>query len=250
MEKITTIIIEDEEASRETLRNYLGKYCPQVEILTECKDIIEGQAAIEKHQPDFIFLDVEMPFGNAFDLLERIENINFKIVFVTAYSNYAIKAINHSASYYILKPIDIDELEIAVGKIEEEIKNSDNNELQLQTKVLLENLQSNKNKKVVLPTLEGFEVVDMENIIRLEANDNFTNFYLKDKSKQVICRTLKFYEDVLQDSGFMRIHRSHIVNLNYIKNYKKGKGGQVELIDGSVIDVSATRKDDLLNFFN
>lgn len=249
MEKITTIIIEDEEASRETLRNYLGKYCPQVEILTECKDIIEGQTAIEKHQPDFIFLDVEMPFGNAFDLLERVNNINFKVVFVTAYSNYAMKALNYSASYYILKPIDIDELEIAVNKIAEELKSNRKEDLHLQTKVLLENLQSNRNKKVVLPTLEGFEVVDMDDIIRMEANDNFTNFYLKDKSKQVICRTLKFYEDILKDSGFMRIHRSHIVNLNYIKNYKKGKGGQVEMIDGTVVDVSASRKDDLLGFF-
>lgn len=249
MDKITTIIIEDEEASRETLRNYLTKYCPQVTILAECKDIIEGQAAIENHQPDFIFLDVEMPFGNAFDLLERIENINFKVVFVTAYSNYAMKALNYSASYYILKPIDIEELENAVEKIQEELKTIVSSDLHLQTKVLLENLQSNKNKKVVLPTLEGFEVVDMEDIIRMEANDNFTNFYLKDKSKQVICRTLKFYEDVLKDSGFMRVHRSHIVNLNYIKNYKKGKGGQVEMIDGTVVDVSATRKDELLNFF-
>lgn len=249
MEKLTTIIIEDEAASRETLRNYLTKYCPQVEILDECKDINEGQASIEKHQPDFIFLDVEMPFGNAFDLLERIDNINFKIVFVTAYSNYAVKALNYSASYYILKPIDIEDLEAAVEKIQEELKETATSDLHLQTKVLLENLKSNTNKKVVLPTLEGFEVVDMEDIIRMEANDNFTNFYLKDKSKQVICRTLKFYEDVLKDSGFMRIHRSHIVNLNYIKNYKKGKGGQVELIDGSVVDVSSSRKEELLNFF-
>lgn len=249
MEKLTTIIIEDEAASRETLRNYLTKYCPQVEILDECKDINEGQASIEKYQPDFIFLDVEMPFGNAFDLLERIDNINFKIVFVTAYSNYAVKALNYSASYYILKPIDIEDLEAAVEKIQEELKETATSDLHLQTKVLLENLKSNTNKKVVLPTLEGFEVVDMEDIIRMEANDNFTNFYLKDKSKQVICRTLKFYEDVLKDSGFMRIHRSHIVNLNYIKNYKKGKGGQVELIDGSVVDVSSSRKEELLNFF-
>ncbi|CAG5085664.1 LytR/AlgR family response regulator transcription factor [Parvicella tangerina] len=247
---IQTIIIEDEEASRETLRNYLTKYCPQVEIITECKNIIEGKEAIEKHSPQLIFLDVEMPFGNAFDLIEQLEKIDFKIIFVTAYSNYAMKAINHSASYYILKPIDIEELETAVQKVEEELKKEDGDDLQLQTKVLLENLQNNANKKVVLPTLEGFEVVDMEDILHLEANDNFTNFYLRDGSKKVICRTLKFYEDVLKDSGFMRIHRSHMVNLNYITSYKKGKGGQVELTDGSVVDVSASKKDELLKWFS
>lgn len=247
---LRTIIIEDEEASRETLRNYLTKYCPQVEILTECKNIIEGKEAIDKHHPQLVFLDVEMPFGNAFDLIEQLENIDFKIIFVTAYSNYAMKAINYSASYYILKPIDIEELENAVQKVEEEIEKESDSDVQLQTKILLENLQNNTNKKVVLPTLEGFEVVDMEDILHLEANDNFTNFYLKNGSKKVICRTLKFYEEVLRDSGFLRIHRSHMVNLNYITSYKKGKGGQVELVDGSVVDVSATKKDELLKWFS
>lgn len=247
---IRTIIIEDEEASRETLRNYLNKYCPQVEILSECKNIIEGKKAIDEQNPQLIFLDVEMPFGNAFDLIEQLDKIDFKIIFVTAYSNYAMKAINYSASYYILKPIDIEELENAVRKVEEELTRENDTEVQLQTKILLENLQNNSHKKVVLPTLEGFEVVEMEDILHLEANDNFTNFYLKNGSKKVICRTLKFYEDVLKDSGFMRIHRSHIVNLNYITSYKKGKGGQVELKDGSVVDVSASKKEELLKWFS
>lgn len=247
---IRTVIIEDEEASRETLRNYLNKYCPQVEILSECKNIIEGKKAIDEQNPQLIFLDVEMPFGNAFDLIEQLDKIDFKIIFVTAYSNYAMKAINYSASYYILKPIDIEELENAVRKVEEELSRESDTEVQLQTKILLENLQNNAHKKVVLPTLEGFEVVEMEDILHLEANDNFTNFYLKNGSKKVICRTLKFYEDVLKDSGFMRIHRSHIVNLNYITSYKKGKGGQVELKDGSIVDVSASKKEELLKWFS
>ncbi|MCB9196904.1 MAG: response regulator transcription factor [Flavobacteriales bacterium] len=251
MGQIKTIIIEDEEASRETLRNYLTKYCPQVNIISECKNIIEGKEAIEQFSPQLIFLDVEMPFGNAFDLIEQLGNIDFKIIFVTAYSHYAMKALNYSASYYILKPIDIDELEMAVNKVEEELNRSTQEDVQLQTKILLENLQgNNSNKKVVLPTLEGFEVVDMSDIVRMEANDNFTNFYLKSGAKKVICRTLKFYEDVLKDSGFMRVHRSHIVNMNYITGYKKGKGGQVELIDGSVVDVSSSRKEDLLKWFS
>jgi two-component system, LytTR family, response regulator len=250
LKTISTIIVEDEERSRVTLRNYLQKYCPQVAVIEECENIVEGQKAIEKHQPQLIFLDVEMPFGNAFDLLERIPNIGSKIIFVTAYSNYAIKALNYSASYYILKPIDIEELEQAVKKVTQEIEKETSEDIQIQTKVLLENLKQNSNKKVVLPTLDGFDVVDMDQIIRLEANDNFTNFYLKDKTKKVICRTLKFYEDTLQDDMFLRVHRSHIVNMNYIKSYKKGKGGQIEMQDGSYVDVSASRKDDLMKFFS
>ncbi|MFT7157801.1 MAG: two-component system LytT family response regulator [Parvicella sp.] len=250
--KIRTLIIEDEEASRETLRNYLGKYCPEVEILEECKNIIEGKAAIDLHQPDLIFLDVEMPFGNAFDLLEQIEDVNFEVIFVTAYSQYALKAINYSASYYILKPIDIDELEAAVEKVKENLSKSAPTDANLQTKVLLEHIaaKESQNKKIVLPLIDGFDVVDVDEIVRCEANDNFTNVILKDGSKKMICRTLKFYDEILSEIGFMRVHRSHLINLNYIKSYKKGKGGQVVMIDGSYVDVAPSKKAELIAFFN
>ncbi len=252
MKTLKTIIVEDEEASRETLRNYLNKYCDGIEIIAECPNINEGQKAIESLSPDLVFLDVEMPFGNAFDLLERLEEINFETVFVTAYSQYALKALNYSASYYILKPIDIDELEAAVAKVRENIDNKNAQDQSLQTKVLLENIKmsQNQNKKVVLPVLDGFEVVEVNDIIRCEANDNFTDFHLKDGSKKVICRTLKFYEDVLQDSGFIRVHRSHLINMDYVKSYKKGKGGVVVMSDGSHVDVSATKKQNFLDHFS
>ena len=252
MEKLKTIIIEDEESGRETLRNYLQKYCPQVEILEECPDIKDGKMAIDKHQPDLVFLDVEMPFGNAFDLLEQLAEINFEIIFVTAYSQYAIKAINYSASYYILKPIDIEELEKAVEKVIEKIEQKNKGGNQLQTRILLENIQAEQNryKKIVLPVLDGFDVANVNDIIRCEANDNFTNFYFIDGSKKVICRTLKFYDEVLQDAGFIRVHRSHLINTQYIKSYKKGKGGIVIMSDNSHIDVSASKKQELMNWFN
>lgn len=249
-EKIQTIIIEDEEASRETLRNYLGKYCPAIEIIAECKNIIEGKSKIKALQPQLIFLDVEMPFGNAFDLLEEVD-INFEIIFVTAYSQYAMKALNYSASYYILKPIDIEDLEKAVEKVQQSIKEKNSSEKHIQTKVLLENIKltTNKDKKVVLPLLDGFEVVEVGEIIRCSANGNFTDFHLKDGGKKLICRTLKFYEEVLTEVGFMRVHRSHLINLSYLKSYKKGKGGQVTMQDESVVDVSANKKKELLDFF-
>ena len=174
---------------------------------------------------DLVFLDVEMPFGNAFDLLEQLEVINFEIVFVTAYSQYALKALNYSASYYILKPIDVDELESSIKKVRENIEMKNEDDFTLQTKVLLENFKhsQNKDKKVVLPVLDGFEVVQVNDYIRCVANDNFTDFHLLDGSKKVICRTLKFYGDVLNDSGFIRVHRSHLINAQYVKSYKKGK---------------------------
>jgi len=190
-------LVEDEETSRETLRNYINKYCENVEIIDECSNIKEGKKAIEEMAPDLVFLDVEMPFGNAFDLLEQLEVINFETVFVTAYSQYALKALNYSASYYILKPIDIDELESSIKKVRENIEMKNEDDFTLQTKVLLENFKhsQNKDKKVVLPVLDGFEVVQVNDIIRCVANDNFTDFHLLDGSKKVICRTLKFYDE-------------------------------------------------------
>lgn len=245
---LKAIIIEDEQASRETLRNYLAKYCPDVTVLAEAGDIREGLAAIKRNNPDILFLDVEMPYGNAFDLLEQIEEVRFETVFVTAYSNYALKALNFSAAYYILKPIDIDELVKAVEKIKESVEK--NKEL-IHTKVLIENIKiENKQlQKIVLPLIDGFEVASVKDILRCEAQDNFTCFHFLGGKKQLICRTLKFYESLLTDFDFIRVHKSHLVNFQYIKQYKKGKGGQIIMEDGKAVDVSPERKKDLMEKF-
>lgn len=245
---LKAIIIEDEKASRETLGHYLEKYCKDVKVIDEAENINEGLIAIQKYNPDVVFLDIEMPYGNAFDLLDKIENISFEIVFVTAYSNYAIQALNTSASYYLLKPIDIDELVKAVEKIKE---NYSKNKEVVHTKILIENIKiENKQlQKVVLPLIDGFEIVKVNEIIRCEANDNYTKFHFTNGKPQLICRTLKYYEDILKDFDFVRVHKSHLVNLQYIKQYKKGKGGQVVMQDGSVVDVSQNRKNELLERF-
>jgi two-component system, LytTR family, response regulator len=247
-QKLRAIIVEDEEASRETLRNYLLKYCPDVNLLAEVPNIKEGLTAINKHQPDVVFLDVEMPFGNAFDLLEQIEDITFETVFVTAFSNYAIQALNFSAAYYILKPVDIDELTKAVEKIKESVIK--NKEL-IHTRVLIENIKiENKQlQKIVLPLLDGWEVVRVNDIIRCEGHDNFTRFHLLNGRKLLICRTLKFYESMLENYDFIRVHKSHMVNIQYIQQYKKGKGGQVIMTDGASVDISPNRKDLLMAKF-
>lgn len=248
MDKLKAIIVEDELASRETLTSYLIKYCPVVELIAEADSVKSGLEAIKKHKPDVVFLDIEMPFGNAFDLLEQIEKVDFEVVFVTAYSNYAIQALNMSASYYILKPISIDELVKAIEKITQKRAEQ---EMPVHSKVLLENIQAvNKhNHKIVLPQLNGFDVVKINDIIRCQANDNFTEFYLTNGTKKLISRTLKFYEDLLKDFDFVRVHKSHLINMQYVVKYLKGKGGQVEMTDGSVVDVSVNQKAAFLEKF-
>jgi len=245
---LKSVIVEDESASRETLRNYINKYCPDVEILGEADSVKTGLIAIKKYNPDMVFLDVEMPYGNAFDLLDQVEERNFEVIFVTAYDNYAVKALNFSASYYILKPIDIDELINAVDKIK---KLKETGEHSLRTNILIENIRiENKQlQKIVLPLIDGFEVVQVKDIIHLQAEDNFTLFHLVDGSKHLICRTLKFYDEMLSDLDFLRIHKSHVINLQYVKRYKKGKGGQVIMSNDKAIDVSVNRKKELLSRF-
>jgi two-component system LytT family response regulator len=245
---LRAIIVEDEKASRETLKNYLQKYCPNVHLLAEADSVKTALTVIENHKPDLVFLDVEMPYGNAFDLLDQVQDRSFETIFVTAYDHYAMKALNFSASYYLLKPIDIDELEKAVSMV---INKKSSEEHSLRTRILIENIRiENKQlQKIILPLLDGFEVVRIKDIIRCQANDNFTEFHFQDGSKELICRTLKFYEEILSDLDFVRVHKSHLVNLQYVKRYKKGKGGQLIMSDGSVIDVSNSRKPDLLMKF-
>lgn len=245
---LKALIVDDETASRETLHNYLNKYCTGIHVVSMADSVKTALIEIEKHQPDVIFLDVEMPFGNAFDLLEQAKNIQFETVFVTAFSNYALQAINISAAYYILKPIDIDELISAVEKIKKAKEKQHHN---LHTQILIENIHTvNKQlHKLVLPVLEGFEVVQIKDIIRCQANDNFTDFFFANGKHMLICRTLKFYEQSLEDFGFMRIHKSHLVNLQYVKKYKKGKGGQIIMSDDSELELSVNKKDEFLEKF-
>lgn len=248
MEKLKAVIVEDEEVSRDILKNYLSKYCADVEFMGAASNIEEGKILIESSKPNIVFLDIEMPYGNGFDLLEQLEDISFDVVFITAYSHYAIKALNLSASYYILKPIDIDELVNAVDKIKKEQTTKQQHQ---KTKILTENIKSlnNKSKKIVLPQLDGFKVVKISNIIRAEASDNYTVIYLEGGEKQVISKTLKHFEELLCDMGFLRSHKSHLINLDHIAQYKKGKVGQVIMSDNSIALVSSNAKKELSNYF-
>lgn len=242
------IIVDDEQDSRNILSNYLNKYCPNVEIMGTADSVASGVKAIEEHNPELVFLDIEMPYGNGFDLLSQVKNITFETIFVTAYDNYAVQALNQSAAYYLLKPIDIDELIHAVEKIEKEKKEQDYTE---HSKILLENLKGQKNqkKKIMLPTLEGFELITIEDIIYCKAEDNFSEFHLVDGSKLLICKTLKYFNDMLEDYRFCRIHRSHLINLEYVTRYNKGKGGFVTMKNEVQLEVASSKKKEFMEAF-
>lgn len=243
--KIKSVIVEDEKAAREVLRNYLGKYCPQVEIIGEAKNIKEAVPLLHQVKPQLVFLDVEMPFGNAFDVLEACKDLRFETIFVTAFSEYSLKALNQSAAYYLLKPISIEELIVAVNKVQQQILN---HEIFDRNKIIVENFREPQpeKKQVILPTLEGFEVVKMEDIVRLRGNGNFTDIYLSDGSKKMVCRFLKHFSEILP-FPFMRVHKSHIINVNFVRSYNKG--GFVTLFDNSEVEISSTYKDEFLKKF-
>lgn len=245
---LKAVVVEDEKASRETLISYIDKYCENVKVVGEGENVQTGLAAIKRCKPDIVYLDIEMPFGNGFDLLEQVDDINFETIFVTAYSNYAIKAFNSSAAFYLLKPVDIEELIEATNSVAKSINLQKD---KLHTKVLLENIQSENKQltKLVLPTLEGFEIVKVNEIIRCKADDNYTEIYLINGHKFVISKTLKFYEDLLKEMDFVRVHKSHLVNIQYVKKYTKGKGGFATLTDGTEIEVSSSKKETFLSFF-
>ena len=241
------VIIDDEKDSRDILATYLRKYCPDVEIAGFGESVETGLKAIREHEPHLVFLDIEMPYGNGFDLLDKAKGFSFETIFVTAFDHYAIQALNQSASYYLLKPIDIDELVKAVNKVKSENQQTDH---QQHTKLLLENLKAgNTQQKIMLPTMEGFEIVDIQRIIYCEAVDNFTRFYLEEGQPLLICRTLKYFEDVLKDYRFIRIHRSYLINPNYVVRYSKGKGGYITMKNNKELEVSPAKKNEILQAF-
>ena len=186
-----------------------------------------------------------MPFGNAFDVLDACKELHFETIFVTAFSEYSLQALNQSAAYYLLKPISIEELIIAVNKVQQVILNQ---EVFNRNKIIVENFKESKPEKtqVILPTLEGFEVVKMEDIVRLRGNGNFTDIYLSNGNKKMVCRFLKHFSEILP-FPFIRVHKSHIINSSFVKNYNKG--GFVTLFDNSEIEISTTYKDDFLKKF-
>ncbi len=246
MMKISAVIIDDELVAREVLKKYLIKYCPQIELIGEAENIHEAVPLILNQKPELVFLDVEMPYGNAFDVLDATKAHHFETIFITAFSEYSLQALNMSAAYYILKPIDIQELMNAVDKVQKVIQQQHRFN---RNQVLLDNIkQSSDKQQIILPTQNGFDVMRLNNIIHIQADGNFTQIYAADGSKKMVCRFLKYFEELL-GHPFVRIHRSHIINIHYLKSYHKGKGGYVIMENGTEIEVSVSYKERLLNCF-
>lgn len=242
-DKLRVIIADDEQNSRDLIERYVEKYCTNLDVISKAVDAKDAIAQIKKFKPDLVFLDVEMPFGNAFDVLEQTEELDYQTIFITAYSDYAIKALNYSAAYYILKPISIDELVTAVEKVQGMAQEDNFTELK---KVLQSNLVSDSIERIVLPNQSGFEIIDANQIIRIAGNGNYSDIYLADGKKKTISKTLKFFEKLEENKNIIRVHKSHIVNTNYISAYKKGRGGILVMSDDSEVEVSARLKATLL----
>lgn len=243
----TALIVDDELSSRTSLSIFLHKYCKQIDVLSTAENIIEAKNKIDELKPDIVFLDIEMPHGNAFDLLDKYSELSFQVIFITAFSQYAVKAFNLSNASYLLKPVDIEELIEEVNNACRQIEQSTKWE---HTTELLETMKSKTLGKIVIPLIDGFQVVAAKEVLYLEASDNFSVIHLSSGKKLLACRKLKFYEDNLTSSGFCRIHRSSIINIDHVVKYNKGKGGFVTLSSGKQLDVSQSRKKEFLNQFS
>ena len=241
---MNAIIIDDEAKSRLALKQKLTDYCPQVNILAEADNGQDGINLIHQHKPQIVFLDIEMPYMTGFEMLQAIEEKNFQVIFTTAYDQYAIKAIKFSAFDYLLKPVDIEELKNAVQKVTAK----ENIQTVQQIETLQQNTLSPKKHlhKLAIPTFEGLIFCNVNDVIRLESNRNYTNIVLQNGQKVLASKTLKEFEDILPEELFFRIHHSHLVNLECINKYIKTNGGHIEMVNGDVIEVSRRKKDEFL----
>ena len=239
---LKTIIIDDEISGRNILKNFVSKYCTEkIEIIAEADSVKTGKNQITIHNPDLVLLDVQMQDGTGFDLLELLPNISFKVIFITSYDKFAIRAFKYSAIDYILKPVDPDLLVAAINRI------ADKN-VMLDIDKKLDVLISNKNniEKIALPATDGIRFLKINEIIRCESDSNYTTFFTINKEKIVVSKTLKEYEVLLSSMKFYRIHKSHLVNLRYISKYVPGEGGYVIMEDKTEVEVSRRKKEGLL----
>jgi len=238
------IIIDDDKKVCNMITNYLTSYFPAIQPVAIEHTKKSGLQAISKHSPQLVLLDIELPDGTGFDLIRECKNICFKVIFITGHQEYAIQAIRVSALDYILKPIDFDSLSEALERAKKEFILKEEQE---KLRTFLDNQSPAKHvKRIILKTAECLHVVNTEDIIRCQADNNYTFFFLKERKKILVSRTLKEYYNILKDTGFIRIHQSHVINLKYIDKIMKTGGGYILLSDGTEIPVSTANKHRLL----
>ncbi len=245
---IKALAIDDEIHCLKALGMLLEEHCPDIQLLETCASAKKGLEMIERLRPDLVFLDIEMPVLNGFELLEQLAEIPFAVIFTTSYDQYAIRAFRFNALDYLLKPIDPDELIGAVKKV----KAQDHHPIAEQFHLFLKHIQGKTKgiNKIAVPISDGFELIPIDDIIYFEASDNYTHVFRKNKSKVVARRTLKEIEEQLNDFSFMlRVHHSFVVNLNEVTKYVRGEGGYLVMTDGSIVNVSRSRKETLMKLF-
>lgn len=243
---LKTVIIDDDYVSRMILREMLEKFLDNIEILGEAGSVADGVKLIEDSNPDLVLLDISLPDGTGFDMLDKLKKTDFKLIFITAYSEYAIKAFKYSTFDYIVKPINVDDLIQSISRIPQ-IQDTDNS---AKVKTLKENLLSpveKTSKTIALPETNGFAIIRVEDIIRCEGKRNYTRIIFKEGKEKVVSRTLLEFENLLTPLGFIRIHRSHLVNILNVVRYIKSDGGMVELKTGEQLKVSPKYKEAVLN---
>jgi len=245
MKHLTAILIDDESSSRNSLRQKLVTHCSNITIVAECESGEDGVKAIQSHNPDIVFLDVEMPRMNGFVMLQQLEQRSFELIFTTAYDHYAISAIRFSALDYLVKPIEIKTLKEAVERAREKIQTDLPNQ---RIETLLHNLIDEKNlhNRIAIPSLEGLQFIDITDIIYLEAESNYSFIYLQTGTRITVSKTLKDFEELLPNHTFIRIHHSYIINKNHVRKYLKGEGGQVLMSNGKLLDVARRKKEDFM----
>lgn len=240
---IKSIIIDDEPDCCDVLSTLLERYCPDITVIHTYTSAEEALGRLKENGVQLVFLDIQMPHMNGFELLEKLRPLDFSIIFTTSYDQYAIKAIRYSALDYLLKPVDKDELQVAVKKAVDKL----NQPLSQQLEILMQKLsQPRLVNRIALPTMEGLQVIPTDSIISCTSSSNYTILSLKENQKLVVSRTLKEIEEMLEEHSFLRVHHSYLVNLNEIRKYNRGEGGNLIMSDGSSVDVSRSRKEQLL----
>jgi two-component system LytT family response regulator len=238
---ITAVIIDDEANNIENLQLIIGQYCPDVQVAASAENAADGITIINRHQPDLVLLDIQMPEQSGFDLLSALPEIKFEVIFITAYDKYGIQAIKFSALDYLLKPINIQEFQQAIAKARQRIQDKRKN---YSIDNLLEYVRNGtKEPKIALPTLKETMYVKITDIIRCEAANNYTTFYLQNQEEVIVCKTLKEFADLLKPYDFIRTHQSHLVNLHCIKSYLKEDGGTLLLENLQKVPISRQNRE-------
>jgi len=238
------VIVEDEDNSRELLRGAIEHFTEEVEIIGEASDVESGVALINDLKPDVLFLDIELPDGKGFDIIDKVEDGQYRVIFVTAYDDYTIKAIRYSAIDYLVKPLDIDDLEAAVGRLKKRPKMTREN-----VSFLTKQIKTKSNDgKIMVSNRNGYEMIEFDEILSIEASSNYVFFNLENGNKYLAAHSLNYYEDLLPDDRFFRIHKSFIVNFGKVKSIDSGRTGNVVLVDGTKLNVAARRKSVFISF--